>query len=154
MKRRIAEAAAEDDDYTSSDSNSDDSGDDGSGYFLRRRTMQRPNYEGKTGGSLSAASPAVSSTSRSHTAHMSFSMTDAEDRGSEDNDGGDWPEGKRGGSIGARGAIMRGKLQLPSSLDDSDESGDSDDSGDERIRSYSERRIPSTGSTAGKKTRK
>ena len=159
MKQRIAEAAAEDGDHSQSDSSSDGSDDEevGRGHFTRRRVMRRPHYEGKTGGSLSAASPAMSTTTRSLVGGVQLPSTLV--NGDDDDDDDDKrPEGKRGGSIGARRAIMQGRILLPSSLDDSDDSDDSDDPEDERIRSYGNRRIPSTrsaaASSAGGKTRK
>jgi hypothetical protein len=148
MKQRIAEAAAEDGDDSLSDSSSDGSGDDNDGGRLsRRRVMRRPYYEGKTGGSLSAASPATSSATRSLVGgvRLPSSRVDEDDDGDGGEDDDDRPEGKRGGSIGVQRAMMQGKMLLPSSLDDSD---DSDDPEDERIRSYSNRRIPSTKSAA------
>ena len=118
--------------------------------------MRRPHYEGKTGGSLSAASPAMSTTTRSLVGGVQLPSTLV--NGDDDDDDDKRPEGKRGGSIGARRAMMQGRMLLPSSLDDSDDSDDSDDPEDERIRSYGNRRIPSTrsaaASSAGGKTRK
>ena len=158
MKQRIAEAAAEDGDHSQSDSSSDGSDDEevGRGHFTRRRVMRRPHYEGKTGGSLSAASPAMSTTTRSLVGGVQLPSTLV--NGDDDDDDDKRPEGKRGGSIGARRAMMQGRMLLPSSLGDSDDSDDSDDPEDERIRSYGNRRIPSTrsaaASSAGGKTRK
>ena len=154
IRQRIAEAAAEDGDDSNSDSSSESDEDNPSKrhHLSNRRIRQRPHYEGKTGGSLSAASPAVRGT-RSLVCGVRLPSTlGSEDCGSSDEERNDdeEPEGKRGGSVGARRALIQGKALLPSSYGDSSDSSDSDD---EQIRtSWSDLSIST--SSAGGKSRK